>query len=101
VQREVLKAKYIIEGQVYQLADSEELPKWLRNKSEYGIWQRNNLWILHNALALGDMHTTLLALWDGQSGDGPGSTKDMVEQAERFGARVIIIDTKRDFGLGS
>jgi hypothetical protein len=50
---------------------------------------------------LGDKHTTLLALWDGQSGDGPGGTKDMVEQAERFGARVIIIDTKRDFGLGS
>jgi tetratricopeptide (TPR) repeat protein len=96
----LLREKRSIEGQVYQLADSEELPKWLRNKPKYEIWQRNNLWILHNALALGDTHTTLLALWDGRSGDGPGGTKDMVEQAERFGARVIIIDTKREFGLG-
>jgi hypothetical protein len=32
-------------------------------------------------------------------GDGPGGTQDMVEQAERFGSRVIIIDTKREFGL--
>jgi hypothetical protein len=31
----------------------------------------------------------------------PEGTKDMVEQAEQFGARVIIIDTKREFGLGS
>src|SRR5262249_47906048 len=36
---------------VYQ--QSESLPIWLQNKKDYGVWQRSNGWILHNALALG------------------------------------------------
>lgn len=42
------------EKEVRQLAETDEMPKWLRDKDlDYGIWQRNNLWMLHNALALG------------------------------------------------
>lgn len=94
----LLVSKKDREKEVRQLADNMELPKWLQ-KPDYGIWQRNNLWMLHNALALGGEHTTLIALWDQESGDGPGGTKDMVEQAEKLGARTIIINTKQAFGL--
>src|SRR5262249_4857617 len=31
--------------------EREYLPAWLRSKPDYGIWQRNNLWTLFNALA--------------------------------------------------
>ena len=87
------------ENEVRQLAEADEMPKWLRDKDpDYGIWQRNNLWMLHNALALGGKHSTLIALWNGEGGDGPGGTKDMVEQAGELGARTIIIDTKTAFG---
>ena len=79
------------------LMDTDELPRWLRDKPNYGVWQRSNLWMLHNALSQGRM--TLIALWDGQSGDGPGGTKDMVDKARAVGAKVIICDTKRLFGL--
>ncbi len=82
------------------LAESRELPRWLREKPDYGIWQRNNLWTLHNAVAqAGGKNVTLIALWDGEEGDGPGGTKDMVEKARERGAKTIIFDTKQLFGL--
>lgn len=31
----------------------------------------------------------LIALWDGQAGDGPGGTKDMFERAKAPGARTL------------
>jgi hypothetical protein len=86
--------------EVRQLAESVDTPKWLQaERPNYGIWQRNNLWMLHNALALGGERTTLIALWDGQGGDGPGGTEDMVHQAQQMGAGTIIINTKQEFGL--
>ncbi len=83
-----------------QLADSEDLPGWLQGKANYDIWQRNNLWMLHNALALGRDKVTLIALWDGKKGDGPGGTEHMVEKAQARGAKVVILETKTLFGLG-
>lgn len=79
------------------LMDTDELPRWLRDKPNYSVWQRSNLWMLHTALSRGRM--TLLALWDGQSGDGPGGTKDMVDKTSAVGAKVIICNTKKLFGL--
>ncbi|MFL6255917.1 MAG: tetratricopeptide repeat-containing protein [Pyrinomonadaceae bacterium] len=76
------------------------LPAWLREKESYGIWQRNNLWMLFNALdeacdpESADPNITLIALWDGAAGDGPGGTGDLVDKVENLGARVVIIDTK-------
>jgi len=81
--------------------EKEYLPAWLRSKSNYNIWQRNNLWMLHNALtAGGDDCVTLISLWDcEQTGDGPGGTSDLVQKAERRGAKAIVINTKKEFGL--
>jgi hypothetical protein len=83
------------------LQTTEELPRWLRTKKDYTVWQRNNLWVLHNALALGgrDQNVTLIALWNGRGGDGPGGTEDMVDQARERGAKVVILDTKSLFGV--
>ncbi len=39
-----------------------------------------------------DPRPTLLALWDGRHGDGPGGTAEMVMAIERLGGRVIVID---------
>jgi hypothetical protein len=76
------------------------LPAWLREKQDYSIWQRNNLWMLFNALdeacdpTSADPNITLIALWDGAAGDGPGGTGDLVDKVENLGARSVILDTK-------
>jgi hypothetical protein len=77
------------------LQPSEDLPKWLAHRSDYKVWQRSNLWMMHNALANGSRRVTLIALWDGKAGDGPGGTADMVEQITRRGGDVVRI------GLGT
>jgi tetratricopeptide (TPR) repeat protein len=86
-------------------SDEDYLPAWLRSKQKYNIWQRNNLWMLFNALVeacdekTGDPNLTLIALWDGAGGDGPGGTGDLVEKVQNIGARHEIIDTNQLFGL--
>jgi tetratricopeptide (TPR) repeat protein len=79
----------------------EYLPAWLRTKPDYGIWQRNNLWMLFNALSVsGARNLTLIALWDGEpTGDGPGGTSDLVRRVQECGARAVILNTKELFGL--
>ena len=80
------------------LCESKELPRWLQDKPDYNVWQRNNLWNLHNALAAaGGENVTLIALWNGATGDGPGGTADMVRKAQERGAKTIILDTKEIF----
>lgn len=86
-------------------SDEDYLPVWLRSKDNYSIWQRNNLWMLFNAVAeacdekTGAPNLTLIALWDGAGGDGPGGTGDLVEKVRNLGARDAIINTKELFGL--
>jgi tetratricopeptide (TPR) repeat protein len=85
--------------------ERDYLPAWLHSKKDYGIWQRNNLWMLYNALAescdnkTGDPNLTLIALWDGEKGDGPGGTGDLVDKVKRLGGRNKIIKTRELFGL--
>ncbi len=82
------------------LGKSKDVPRWLQSKPNYDIWQRNNLWMLYNAMALGSHYVTLIALWDGKpTGDGPGGTQDMVNRAKESGAKPIIISTVELFGL--
>ncbi|MGZ9035389.1 MAG: hypothetical protein ACXW25_13415 [Rhodospirillales bacterium] len=64
-----------------ELSAGKELPQWLRGKPNYDIWQRNNLWMLYNALTLSRKRITLIALWDGQTGDAPGGTEHMLDIA--------------------
>jgi tetratricopeptide (TPR) repeat protein len=75
-------------------SDAGELPRWLRAKKDYSIWQRSNLWMLYSALAISKDHLTLIALWNGEAGDGPGGTADMVERAQDRGATFIHLDAR-------
>lgn len=62
------------------------------NRSTMGtVWERTNIWMLHNALANGGGNMTLLALWDGNNGDGPGGTWHMVEVAKKQKAEISIL----------
>src|SRR6476661_866380 len=80
------------------LAESAELPGEFAGKGDYDIWQRTNLWMLHEALAEGGENVTLIALWNGREGDGPGGTGDLVERARERHARTVILDTTQLFG---
>lgn len=77
------------------LSDSDRLPRWLRAKKDYSIWTRSNLWMLHNALFISQDHLTLIALWNGATGDGPGGTEDMVNRAKDRGATFIHLDARK------
>jgi hypothetical protein len=74
------------------LAETKELPGWLRKKQDYNIWTRNNLWLLNNALVKGGINMSLIALWDGTGGDDIGGTEHMVQEANKKGAKTIVID---------
>ncbi len=77
------------------LSDRLDLPDWLRSVARYSIWQRNNLWTLCNAVSLGARDVVLIALWNGEPGDGPGGTDDMIERARQRRARTRILDAKQ------
>jgi hypothetical protein len=79
------------------LAPSEVLPSWLGIHPRYNAWQRANLWMMQEALATGAAHLSLIALWDGTSGDGPGGTEHMIRVAKQSGAAVIILRTDQLF----
>ena len=77
------------------LADAAGLPAWLRSNSEYNIWQRSNLWMLHSALDISNDNLALVALWNGGLGDGPGGSEDMVQRAQQRGATIILLDARK------
>jgi tetratricopeptide repeat protein len=98
-----LHKRHLAEKRLRELADTEELPQWLATKkSKDYLWQRNNLWMLNNALADEKRDLTLIALWDGKDqGDGPGGTVDLVRRAQERGAKFVHIPTNELFGIGA
>ena len=81
------------------MSESKDLPRWMRGRDDYDAWQRTNLWLLEEALTTGSRVQTLIALWDGESGDGPGGTKHLVELAGQRGLTPKILPTKVIFGI--
>jgi hypothetical protein len=57
------------------------------NEAIDDIWSRANLWMVEDAVVLAPQRT-LLALWDGQGGDGPGGTEHLVSIAPGYGIVV-------------
>jgi hypothetical protein len=57
------------------------------------VHDRCNRWILYTALSQGLLKASFITLWDGEPGDGPGGTQNMVELVRNLtGRRPIIID---------
>ena len=81
------------------LSNSAELPSWTKDIAKYGVFQRGNIWAMEDALLRPNADTTLIALWNGKAGDGPGGTADMVRLAEEHGAKICKENTDELFGL--
>jgi hypothetical protein len=81
------------EGRFAQLGEARDLPGWLKRKPEYTIWNRANLWMLEYALSKAPERLTVMALWDGKKGDGPGGTRDLLATGEQLGATPSVIRT--------
>jgi hypothetical protein len=78
------------------LQEDQALPRWLADKPGYDIWQRNNKWMMFNALALGAKHLTLIALYNRErEPDGPGGTAHIVETAQEWGFKSIELDARK------
>ena len=59
------------------------------------VWDRSNLEMLDCASEAAKQHVTLIALWDGEGGDGPGGTADMVRRVRERGGQAIVLDAKK------
>lgn len=59
------------------------------------VFERCNLWMLEQALAWGADKLTLVCLWDGGGGDGPGGTGHLVDLVRRHGGHVAWVDVRR------
>jgi hypothetical protein len=81
------------------LSEDADLPIWAASIPDYGVFQRGNIFMIEAALIKPNADVTLLALWNGKAGDGPGGTADMVELAKEQGAKTCVVDTDELFGL--
>jgi hypothetical protein len=70
------------------------LPKEIRYNKEKNIWAETNLWILGHVLKTGQS-MTLIALWDGKTGDGKGGTEHMITKVQNKGGKIKIIDINK------
>lgn len=86
----------------FVLQQTEALPRWLSDRSGYDVWQRNNLWMMFNALATGSRHLTLIALFNRErEADGFGGTGHLVEEARKWGFKNVELDARELLALRS
>jgi hypothetical protein len=77
------------------LQEDKSLPRWLTDKPGYDVWQRDNLWMMFNALALDSRRLTLIALYNRErEADGPGGTAHLVKTTEAWGFKSIELDAR-------
>ena len=57
------------------------------------VHDRCNRWMLYSALSQGLHRVSFITLWNGEPGDGPGGTQNMIELVRKLtGRQPIIID---------
>lgn len=77
------------------LQPSAQLPDWLADKPDYNAWERNNLWMMFNALATQARDLVLVALFNGgREAGGPGGTGHLVAEAATWGFRPVELDAR-------
>ena len=62
-------------------------------------YESNNVWMLEQSRRFGPDKLDFVCLWNGESGDGPGGTRHMMEEAREVGGRVIDGSTRRHYGI--
>jgi hypothetical protein len=62
------------------------------------VYERCNLWMLHDALALGAQRVRFICLWNGAGGDGRGGTAHMMRCVQQGGGKAIWLDTRKLWG---
>lgn len=77
------------------LQQSAELPRWLVDKPDYNAWERNNLWMMFNAMATRAHGLSVVALYNRErEADGPGGTGHLVAEAAKRGFRPVELDAR-------
>jgi hypothetical protein len=77
------------------LQPSEALPRWLVDKPEYGVWVRNNLWMMFSAMSTGADNLSLLALYNPERDpNGPGGTAHLLEESKKKGFKAVELDAR-------
>jgi hypothetical protein len=61
-------------------------------------YERNNRWMLDSALRFGAERLDFVCLWNGEGGDGPGGTRDMMDAVRSRGGRTRWLDTTKLWG---
>lgn len=67
----------------------------LEENIKQNVWEQTNVWMLEKALENGGENMSLIALWDGEKGDGSGGTEHMIKIAKENGARINIMDINK------
>lgn len=62
------------------------------DEKDMSVWERTNEWIVKSALSFSSNPCSLIALWEGKGGDGPGGTKHMVDEIKSLQQKSIIIN---------
>ncbi|MES2564066.1 MAG: hypothetical protein V4637_15235 [Pseudomonadota bacterium] len=58
-------------------------------------FERNNLWMLHEAHAIRGANIVFICVWNGEEGDGPGGTRHMMDLVRHAGGVAHWIDIRR------
>lgn len=84
------------EKSLLQLADDDELPRWLQGRDGIDPWERGNRWVMQLAQTWDAQRVTLLVLWDGQDDGRNGGTAQMVRMAKLLGRFALeVIDSRQ------
>ena len=60
-------------------------------------YERNNRWMLDAAARFGS-EVDFVCLWNGEGGDGPGGTRDMMEEVQNRGGQALWLNTTKLWG---
>ena len=77
------------------LQPAEAFPNWLKDKKNYNVWERANLWMMFSAMSQGACDLTLLALYNpDRDADGPGGTAHLLNVSKDKGFKVVELDAR-------
>ncbi len=69
----------------------EVMPEGHLTESGLGLYGRHGRWLIDRATTWGTDRLELVALWDGQPGDGSGGTADVVAAVREMTDRIHVI----------